>query len=176
MDLNESAYVDVPTSEHPCVVFIQTILYSLNVEAEKEASLPAFAEFVSTELQISKSAYRGYDKDLYEKLIALSEAYLLLHSGQLSNQSIGAINESITLLKFLSESRSNLEAVPYGYTDFDQRFTCYSEEIKHRVDKKFRSPMVTCPTCKNEFSQIDFNVVRTLNAVKCPECKLSFSV
>lgn len=176
-DLNdlEMAHVDVPTLEYPCAGFIQMLLYNLDLRVDNEVSLPAFAEFVCTELQISKSAYWGYDKELYEKLIAFSEAYLLLHSDQLCEPNVSKINESITLLKFLSESRSNLEAIPNGYTDFDQRFSCYSEKIKRRVEDKFKGSMVTCPACENEFSQVDFNVVRTLHAVKCPKCQISFA-
>lgn len=176
MYINELAHIDVPTSEYPCVVFIQKILYSLDVRAEKEASLPAFVEFVGTELQITKSAYWCYEKEVFERLIAISEAYLLVHADQLSELAVDMITESITLLKFLAENHSNLDVIPKGYEDFDQRFTCYFEDVERRVDRKFRDPMIKCLACENEFSQIESKVVRTLHAIRCPNCQQSFSL
>jgi hypothetical protein len=170
------AHRDLPTIEYPCATLIQTILHDITVSREDDLTfLDKFTDYIIIELEITKSAFWCYEKSVFEKLIFDSEVYLISHSEKLSEVTKKAINDCIDLLKFLAIGQENLDSLPKNFEEFERLDFCVNGNKQIRIDEIFRNPLVKCPSCQNEFSQVSFEVVRTIYAVKCPQCKQSIA-
>lgn len=167
---------DPPTIEYPCASLIQTIMHDITVSrAVDDAFLDKFTDYIIIELEITKSAFWCYEKTVFEKLIFDSEVYLISQSEKLSEATKKSINECIELLKFLEIGQENFHSLPHKFEQYETQEFCVQGNKEIRIDEIFRNPLVKCPSCTNEFSQIAFDVVRTIYAVKCPKCQQSIS-
>ena len=95
----------------------------------------------------------------------------LAYSNPFSATRLGAINECIELLKFLKIGQESLYSLPNEFEHYEKLEFCVNGNKEIRIDEIFRNPLVKCPSCKSEFSQIAFDVKRTMYAVKCPQCQ-----
>lgn len=169
-------YSDPPTIQYPCATLIQTIMHDITVSREDDLTfLDKFTDYIIIELEITKSAFWCYEKSVFEKLIFDSEVYLISHSEKLSEVTKKAINDCIDLLKFLAIGQENMESVPSDFEHYERLDFCVNGNKLLRLDDIFRNPIVKCPSCSNEFSQVAFDVARTIYAVKCPKCQQSIS-
>lgn len=165
------AHVDTPTSQAPCLLLTQSLLYYLATKNERaEVQLPRFCEFVITELEITRSAYWCFEEEVFLRLVCESEAYLLAQSNLLTEQSQDLIIDSINLLKHMGKARKNIEFIPGIYKKLEDDLLVISGLVQHRIYEKFRNPEIQCPSCNKKFSQIEFNVVRAMFTVECPQC------
>ncbi len=170
------AHRDPPTIQYPCATLIQTIMHDITVSREDDLTfLDKFTDYIIIELEIIKSAFWCYEKSVFEKLIFDSEVYLISHSEKLSEVTKKAINDCIDLLKFLAIRKENLDSLPNNFEEFERLDFCVNGNKQIRIGEIFRNPTVKCPSCQNEFSQISFDVVRTIYAVKCPKCQQSMA-
>jgi hypothetical protein len=168
------AYRDPPTIEYPCASLIQTIMHDITISREvDDAFLDKFTDYIIIELEITKSAFWCYEKTVFEKLVFDSEVYLISQSEKLSEATKKSINECIELLNFLANGQECLDALPEDFQKFEKLDFCINGKKEIRIDEIFRNPLVKCPSCHSEFSQIAFDVVRTMYAVKCPQCQQS---
>lgn len=171
------AHCDPPTIEYPCASLIQAIMHDITVSREvDDAFLDNFTDYIIIELEITKSAFWCYEKTVFEKLVFDSEVYLISQSDKLSEATKKSINECIELLNYLASGQECLASLPKDFEKFDRLDFCVNANKLMRIDDIFRNPIVKCPSCSNEFSQIAFDVVRTIYAVKCPKCQQSISV
>jgi hypothetical protein len=171
------AHRDPPTIQYPCAKLIQTIMHDINVSREDDLTfLDKFTDYIIIELEITKSAFWCYEKSVFERLIFDGEVFLISHSEKLSEVTKKAINDCIDLLKFLALRQENLDSLPNDFEQFERLDFCINGIKKIRIDEIFRNPIVKCPSCKNEFSQIGFDVVRSMYAVKCPKCLQSLAI
>jgi hypothetical protein len=162
---------DPPTFDYPCSSLIRSILYDVDTSSESEDTfLDKFTDYIIIELQITKSAFWCYESSVFERLIFDSEVYLISHSEKLSESTKKAINDCIYLLKFLAIGQENLEIVPNDFDQFERLDFCINADKLMRIEDIFNHPFVKCPTCNNEFSQVAYDVVRTMYAFKCPKC------
>lgn len=168
---------DPPTFDYPCNSLIQSILYDVDTSQEsKDIFLDKFTDYIIIELEITKSAFWCYESSVFERLIFDSEVYLISHSEKLSEPTKKAINDCICLLKFLAIGQENLETVPIDFEQFERLDFCINANKLMRIENIFSNSIVTCPSCNSEFSQLAFDVIRTLYAVKCPRCHQSISI
>ena len=167
---------DPPIFEYPCVVYVQSLLYNTDPKIENEnVPLEKFVEFIATELEITKSSFWCYEKYLFIKLAFFIEEFLIEHADGIRRKNKIALEESVALLRFMSEEKNNIECLPNGCDENDPRVFEVRADIWLRVKKKFSNPNIKCPSCGNEFSQVAFDVSRTMYAVKCPKCNQSIS-
>lgn len=165
---------DPPTIEYPCATLIQSIMHDIICRYDVDnAFLDKFTDYIIIELEITKSAFWCYEKNVFEKLLFDSEVYLISQSEKLSEETKKSINECIELLKFLAYGQENWNSLPQKYDEYDTQESCVRGSKAIRIDEIFRNPLVKCPSCHNEFSQIAFDVVRTIYSVKCPKCQQS---
>ncbi len=170
------AHCDPPTIEYPCASLIQAIMHDITVSREvDDAFLDNFTDYIIIELEITKSAFWCYEKTVFEKLVFDSEVYLISQSDKLSEATKKSINECIELLKFLEIQQENLQSLPHEFEQYETQEFCVRGSKEIRIDEIFLNPLVKCPSCSNEFSQIAFDVTRTIYAVKCPKCKQSMA-
>ncbi|WP_146179260.1 hypothetical protein [Limnohabitans sp. Hippo4] len=170
------AYRDTPTIEYPCATLIQTLMHDISVSREvDDIVLDKFTDYIIIELEVTKSAFWCYEKNLFEKLIFDSEVFLISHSEKLSDSSNKLINDCIELLNFLAGGQENWSSLPNKFKDFEDMQFCVNGNKEIRIDEFFRNPNVKCPSCSHEFSQIAFDVVRTIFAVRCPKCEQSIA-
>jgi hypothetical protein len=179
MNLNDSLdlkviCVDPPYAEHPCLTYIQTLLCNIDPNGEcKEVPIDKFSEFIVMELEITKAPFYGYDRELFEKLAYAIEVFLVKYFEEIKQETKEILDQCVILLKHLAEGKENLDSFPTGYTEVNYETLIVRADIWRRVKDRFRSPNLKCPSCKNEFSQVDFNVIREMYCVKCPKCKQS---
>ncbi len=101
------AHVDVPTYQYPSVVYIQDLLYKIASTIDsKEVSLLKVLDYVIIELEIIKSAYYGYDRNLLTNLKVTLE--VLMNSHELLNTNKNEILDCLELLSFLSNDKKIL--------------------------------------------------------------------
>lgn len=167
---------DPPTIQYPCASLIQTIMHDIICRCEvDDAFLEKFTDYIIIELEITKSAFWCYEKTVFEKLIFDCEVYLISQSEKLSEATKKSINECIELLKFLEIGQENFHSLPQEFEQYETQEFCVQGNKEIRIDEIFRSPLIKCPSCTYEFSQIAFDVVRTIYAVKCPKCQQSIA-
>jgi hypothetical protein len=170
-------YSDPPTIEHPCVAYVQSLLLNLDSNTEDaEDPLERFVELIATELEVTKSAFWCYEKEVFEKLAFSIEVFLIDCVDKIKQQTKDHLRECLLLLNFISEGKDNLNYFPDGYDEIDPRTLVVRADIWRKVKNKFNNPNIKCPSCEHEFSQVAFDVVRTMYAVKCPKCKQSISL
>jgi hypothetical protein len=167
---------DPPTEQYSCVSMIQTILHDIDLSHEsKNTFVDKFTDYIIIELEITKSIFWCYEKSVFEKLIFDSEVYLISHSEKLSEATKKAVDDCIYLLKYLAIGQENLDSLPNDFEQFERLDFCVNANKLMQIESVFRNPLVICPSCSAEFSQIAFNVVRTMYSVKCPQCQQSIS-
>ncbi len=163
--------------KYPCVCYIQDLLCNIDSTLDgKEIPFDRFVTLVVTELEIVKSIYWCYEKEVFDKLMSLIENFLDEYSFNLKKQIKDTLQECIFLLRFLSESQKNLDSFPSGYKEVDPREMTVCINIWRQVQNRIINPNIKCPSCSNEFSQVAFDVTRTMYAVKCPKCNQSISL
>ncbi len=168
-------YGDDPL-KYPCVNFIQDLLCNIDPTVENEdIPFDDLITLVITELQIIKSIFWGYESEVFNRLISLIEDFIYDYGFKLNKNTKDTLLECIFLLKYLGESQENLDSYPSEYAEDDPREMIVRTGIWQKVQKKFDNPNIKCPSCRNEFSQVAFEVTRTLYAVKCPKCNQSIS-
>lgn len=165
---------DPPTIEHPSINYVLAILYNIQTNIENEdVPIEKFIELIATELEKTKSIFWFYEKKFFIDLAFSIEEFLITHKDAIKQKTKSDLIECITLLRFISKKQINLENLPIGYEKDDLRIFTVRARIWLRVKDKFSSPNIKCPSCNNEFSQVAFDVTRTMYAVKCPKCKQS---
>lgn len=176
-DINDRsllAHVDVPTYQYPSVVYIQDLLYKVASKIDdNEISLLKVLDYVIIELEITKSAFYCYEKNLFTKLKITLE--VLMNSNELLDRNKNDISDCLELLNFLSNDRKNLDLLPNSYQNKESTYQEFNTERKKLVHNKFNNPNIICPFCRNEFSQFKYDVVRTPFNITCPNCQQSIN-
>lgn len=169
----EQAHVDVPTYQYPSVVYIQDLLYVVASKIDgKEVSLLKVLDYIIIELEIIKSAYYGYDKNLFTKLKVTLE--VLMSSNELLNSNKNEIFDCLELLSFLSNDRKNLDFLPIKYQTDEATSQRFEGERRTLIRNKLRNSNLICPSCKNEFDQFRYDAIRTPFNITCSKCHHSF--
>ena len=52
-----------------------------------------------------------------------------------------------------------MESVPSDFEHYERLDFCVNANKLMRIESVFRNPLVKCPSCESEFSQIAFNVL-----------------
>ena len=165
----ELANVDVPTYEYPFVVYIQDLLYKVASKIDSnEVSLLKVLDYVIIELEITKSAYSGYDRDLFIKLKATLE--VSMNSIELLDSNKNDISDCIELLSFLSNDRKNLDLLPFKYESDEASSHRFDLKRRALIREKLRNSNLICPSCENEFDKFRYDAIRTPFSLTCPDC------
>lgn len=163
--------------KYPAVIYIQDLLCKIDPALDSEdIPFDRFITLIITEFQIIKSIFWSYESEIFYRLISVIEDFLCDYGFNLSEQPKDTLQECISLLRFLSECQENLDRFPSGYEEVDPREMVVRANIMRQVQNKFDNPNINCPSCSNRFSQLAFDVTRSLYAVKCPKCNQSISV
>lgn len=181
MELDQFKKIDSRIHEdepiiYPSVIYIQHLLCSIEPTLDgDEAPFDKLINFAITELKIIQLIEWSYNSGIFNELISLFENFIDYHDFDMNKQVKDIFRECIALLRFLSVSPENLDVFPSGYEGLDTREMLIRANVMQQVQKKFDNPNIKCPYCRNEFSQVAFEVTRTLYAVKCPKCNQSIS-
>lgn len=169
----ELAHVDVPTYQYPSVVYIQDLLCKIAFTIDsKEVSLLKVLDYVIIELEITKSAFSSYERDLFIKLKVTLEVFMNSHELLESNKN--DISDCLELLSFLSTDRKNLDLLPSKF-QYDESTCSFSDGGRSAlIREKFRNSNLICPSCKNEFDQFRYDAIRTPFSITCSKCHHSF--
>lgn len=174
-DINDRsllAHVDVPTYQYPSVVYIQDLLYKVASTIDsKEVSLLKVLDYVIIELEITKSAYSSYDRDLFIKLKVTLEVFMNSH--ELLDSNKNDISDCLEILSFLSNDRKNLDLLPSKYQTDEATSHRFEGERRKIINEKFRNSCLICPSCENEFDQFRYDAIRTPFNITCPNCQQS---
>lgn len=129
-------------------------------------------DYVIIELEITKSAYSSYDRELFIKLKVTLEVFMNSH--ELLDSNKNDISDCLELLSFLSTDRKNLDSLPIKYQTDKSTSQRFEGERRTLIRENFRNSNLICPSCKNEFDQFRYDAIRTPFSLTCPKCHHSF--